>query len=67
MRVKAKNKIDELFADGTAIDKALQQAFQEAVLRHRQAGVPMVFWKDGKITLVPPEDVPLPEQCNGAD
>lgn len=34
--------IDEIFADGTLIDLALKQAVQEALLRQKQAGNPVV-------------------------
>jgi hypothetical protein len=49
--------IDEIFADGTLIDLALKQAVQEALLRHKQAGNPVVVWRDGKIVWIPPEEI----------
>ena len=52
--------IDEILDDGSAIDAALQQAFREAVAKHKRAGVPMVFWEDGEIVEVPPEELPEP-------
>jgi len=44
-----------------AVWAAGNRAFRKAVLDHRRAGVPMVFWKDGKIVHVPADQVPLPE------
>lgn len=54
------DRIDELFADGQEIDRALQRAFRQAVLRHRQAGLPLVAWRDGRIVRIPPEEILVP-------
>jgi len=35
----------------------MRAAFKAAVIRHRQAGVPMSFEKDGKIVIVPADQV----------
>ncbi len=61
MNEPKENTIDEIFADGTLIDLALKQAVQEAVLRHKQAGNPVVAWRDGKIVWIPPEEIAVPE------
>lgn len=54
--------IDEIFADGFLIDLALKQAVQEALLRHKQAGNPVVVWRDNKIVWIPPEEISVPEK-----
>jgi hypothetical protein len=56
------SRIDDLFAEGTAIDQALQRAVQRAIWRHRQIGLPIVEWRDGKIVWIPPEEIPLLKQ-----
>lgn len=53
--------IDEIFAEGTLIDRALKRAVQEALLRHKQAGNPVVAWRAGKAVWIPPEEIPVPE------
>ena len=55
------NQIEEAIDDDVAIQAALDRAFRKAVLEHRRAGVPMVFWENGKIVHVPADQVPLPE------
>jgi hypothetical protein len=55
-----KKNISELFADGAVIDRALKQAVQEALLLHRQRGVPIVIWRDGRVVWVPADEIPLP-------
>jgi hypothetical protein len=54
---QSKKDLDFLFSDGKAIDEALHQAFLEAVRQHRMNGVPMVFWKDGKVVEVPADQL----------
>lgn len=39
---------------------ALGQAVQEALLSHKLAGNPVAIWKDGRVELVQPEDIPVP-------
>ena len=45
--------------DTELITRALQAAFRAAVIRHRQAGVPMSFEEDGKIVIVDANDIPI--------
>jgi hypothetical protein len=52
---------EERIQDDALIEAAFRRAFRKAVLEHRRAGVPMVFWGDGKIVHVPADQVPLPE------
>lgn len=49
--------INEIFAEGTLIDKALKQAVREAILQHKRAGNPIVVWRDGKIVWLKPEEI----------
>lgn len=53
--------VGEALKDRKRIDAAFRRAFRKAVIEHRRAGVPMVFWEDGKIVHVPADQVPLPE------
>ncbi len=53
--------IEVAINDDAAIQAALDRAFRKAVLEHRRAGVPMVFWENGKIVHVPADQVALPE------
>lgn len=40
--------------------RALKQAVQEALRRHKLAGNPVAIWRDGKVQWVKPEDIPEP-------
>lgn len=45
-----------LDAEKIAIEQAMREAAHEAVLRHQQAGQPLVVWHDGKVVLVPADE-----------
>jgi hypothetical protein len=46
--------------DGDAIDRAIAAAHRHVILRHRQLGIPLVIWKDGKVVEVSAESIELP-------
>jgi hypothetical protein len=49
--------IDKILVEGTEIDKAVKKAVKEAVLRHKQAGNPIVVMKDGQMAWLKPEEI----------
>jgi isoaspartyl peptidase/L-asparaginase-like protein (Ntn-hydrolase superfamily) len=57
MKETQEKSIDEIFAEGTLIDKALKQAVREAILQHKRAGNPIVVWRDGKMIWLRPEEI----------
>jgi monomeric isocitrate dehydrogenase len=59
MDKKTDISIDQIFQEGTLIDNALKQAVQEALVRHKQSGHPIVVWRDGKIVWIQPEEISL--------
>jgi len=61
MDKKTEKTIDEIFQEGTSIDNALKQAVQAALIRHKQAGNPIVVWRDGKIVWIQSEEISLSE------
>ena len=36
-------------------------AVRDALIRHKQAGLPIVIWRDGAVVWVPPEEIVLQE------
>ena len=46
-----------LMTEGTEVDKALARGVRDALVRHRQAGVPVVEWRDGKSVWLTPEEI----------
>jgi hypothetical protein len=57
MEGKTEKTIDEIFREGTLIDEALKKGVQEALIRHKQAGNPVVVWRDGKTVWLQPEEI----------
>jgi len=50
-----------LFLDhGKDIEKVLQDAVNHALLMHKRLGNPIATWKDGKVVIVPPEEIVIP-------
>lgn len=52
-----KKDIGKIIAEGTQIDEAVRQAVKEAVLKHKQAGNPIVAMKDGKMVWIKPDEI----------
>lgn len=38
-------------------EKALKEAVAEAISEHRRNGVPIAIWRDGKVVLIPPDEI----------
>jgi hypothetical protein len=51
------DRIDRLFAEGTAIDLALRRAVRDALLRHKKLGNPIAIWQDDKVVWIAPQDI----------
>jgi len=52
-----KKDIGKIIAEGTQIDEAVKKAVKEAVLKHKQAGNPIVAMKDGQMVWIKPDDI----------
>ena len=48
--------IAQIFREGTPIDEALNAAARDAVQLHKEKGLPLVVWRDGKIVWISPEE-----------
>ncbi|MDQ2799404.1 MAG: hypothetical protein M3Y13_07150 [Armatimonadota bacterium] len=56
------NQLAKNLRNGTRIDRALQRSVREALLEHKRLGQEIVVWCDGKVVIVPPEEIEIPEQ-----
>lgn len=65
MANEATKDITQIFRDRTLVSEALNAAVREAVLQHKQKGLPLVVWRDGKTVLVPPEEIEVEPGGNG--
>ena len=44
----------------------MRQAVRDTVREHKLLGQPIVVWRDGKVVWIPPEEIELEEETNGA-
>jgi hypothetical protein len=42
------------------IGKVFQRAVNDALLMHKRLGNPVAAWKDGKVIIIPPEEIVIP-------
>lgn len=42
------------------IEKVFRLAVNDALLMHKRLGNPIATWKDGKVVIVPPEEIVIP-------
>jgi ABC-type proline/glycine betaine transport system ATPase subunit len=40
-----------------ALERILQAAVRETLSMHKRLGNPIAIWKDGKVVIVPPEEI----------
>jgi hypothetical protein len=52
MRRERPTRIGRIFVEGTLVDRAVEAAARDALALHRQAGVPVVVYRDGKVVTV---------------
>ncbi|HVZ37930.1 MAG TPA: hypothetical protein VHI13_01540 [Candidatus Kapabacteria bacterium] len=62
-------KTDRLFIDhGSAVRDVLEQAVIEALIEHKRAGNPIASWEEGRVVILQPDEIRIPElkRSNGA-
>jgi len=56
MATEGPKDILQLFREGKPIDDAMNAAVRDVVLRHKQMGLPLAVWRDGKVVWISPEE-----------
>jgi len=57
MAARTDKDIGGLIRERTRVDEALARGVRDALMRHVQAGVPAVEWRDGKSVWLSPEEI----------
>ncbi len=57
MAARSEKDIDAIIRDGALVGAALTAGVREALVRHVQAGQPVVEWRDGKCVWLGPEEI----------
>jgi hypothetical protein len=55
------NQANLLVEYSEEIDRAFKAAVKAALLKHKQANNPVAIWRDGKVVLLPPDEI-LPDK-----
>ena len=42
---------------GKAVEAVFRRAVRHALLMHKRAGNPIAVWREGRVVIVPPEDI----------
>lgn len=61
MKIEDKIPEDFLVREGKNIESIFRRAVRQAILMHKRAGNPIAVWKDGKVVIIPPEDIIVDE------
>lgn len=64
--MSAKIRVDKkLFLEhGKAVEDVLRRAVNQALLMHKRAGNPIATWKDGKVVLIPPDEIEVSDDTS---
>jgi hypothetical protein len=49
------------------IERVLRQAVNHALLMHKRLGNPIAVWKDGKVAIVPPEEIVISPEFSDSE
>ncbi|MFA5508103.1 MAG: hypothetical protein WC314_22165 [Vulcanimicrobiota bacterium] len=59
----------EKLQDHDWVTAAIQRGARQALIKHKAMGVPIAIWREGKVVLVPPEEIEIPdapEDCSSS-
>jgi hypothetical protein len=52
---------DYFAVNAMEIGKVFQRAVNDALRMHKRLGNPIAAWKDGKVIIIPPEEIVIPD------
>ncbi|MFB2978942.1 hypothetical protein [Microseira sp. BLCC-F43] len=55
------DKIKLILLDIEKVSKALAQAVENGLVKHKKASNPVAVWWDGKVVWIPPAEIPVTE------
>ena len=59
--VNGQRDIATIFTTPGAVKAAMDQGIRDALLRHKLLGESIAVWRDGKVVIVPAEEIVVPE------
>jgi len=67
MKSSARDQKRLLVSEGEAVDKAMKEAVRHALLMHKRAGNSIASWKDGRVIIIPADEIPVEESPVDSD
>jgi hypothetical protein len=58
-------QIRDFFSDSARVTQALGRAVQNALRVHKALGHSVVGWENGKVVIIPPEEIEIDESVAG--
>jgi hypothetical protein len=52
------------FKQAKEFEEILRQAGRHARMIHKRLGNPVATWRDGKVVIVPPEEIPVDDEAD---
>jgi hypothetical protein len=50
----------ELVDDVNVVTRGIRNGVRDALIRHKKLGESIAVWQDGKVVIVPPEEIVIP-------
>lgn len=54
----------DFVAQAKEIENILREAGRQARIRHKLLGHPIVSWENGKVVIIPPEEIQIGDEIN---
>ena len=61
---RGEKDVAALMVNGEELDRAMATAQIEALRRHRLLGLPIVTWRDGRVAIVPADEIVIPGESD---
>lgn len=51
--------LSQMLAEADAVEAAIRESVRDALLKHKQLGLPVVTWQDGRVVWIPADQIPV--------
>ncbi len=51
--------LSQILAESAAVEAAVREAVRDALLMHKRLGNPVATWQDGRVVLIPADQIPV--------
>jgi hypothetical protein len=67
MKIEPRFQNINLAEQAEDIELILQEGVRQALLIHKRLGNPIAIWKDGKVVIVPPEEIVISPEFSDSE